>query len=65
MNVLELYDKLIDNGYFTSDELDLVTNINGYSIETLSDCIYCRYGYHSWEQMTGEEEEEELDSCWG
>lgn len=24
---------------------------NGWSIETLNDCIYARYGYHSYEQL--------------
>lgn len=53
--VTELYNQLIDGGYFTTAELNLVTSINGYSIETLNDCIYCRYGYHSFEQMKGYE----------
>ena len=50
--VNRLYEDLIEGGYFTEDELQLVTDINGYSIETLNDCIYCRYGYRSYEQMT-------------
>lgn len=54
-DVNELFEKLIDEGYFTEAELQLVTSINGYSIETLNDCIYCRYGYRSYEQMKGSE----------
>lgn len=46
-----LWDNLIEGGYFTEEELQLVTNINGYNIETLNDCIYCRYGFQDWEQM--------------
>jgi len=53
--VNELYNKLIDEGLFTEEELQLITDINGYSIETLNDCIYARYGYRSYEQMTEEE----------
>jgi len=53
--VNELWQKLIDEGLFTEDELQLITNINGYSIETLNDCLYARYGYRSYEQMTDEE----------
>lgn len=55
MIVTELYDALIDEGLFTSDELDLITSINGYSTDTLNDCIYARYGYRDYEQMKGEE----------
>ena len=49
--VNEIYCALIDNSYFTEEELRLVTDINGWSIETLNDCIYARYGYHSYEQL--------------
>lgn len=49
--VSELYDLLVEGEYFTEAELDLITCINGYSEETLNDCIYARYGYRSYEQM--------------
>jgi hypothetical protein len=49
--VNEIYCALIDNFYFTEEELRLVTDINGWSIETLNDCIYARYRYHSYEQL--------------
>lgn len=54
----EVYNKLIETGCFTEDELQLVTAINGFSILTLNDCIYARYGYHSLEQMEGELEDD-------
>ena len=54
--VIYTWDSLVDAGYFTDKELELVTYINGYNIETLNDCIYARYGYRSLEQM----EESEL-----
>lgn len=47
----ELFDNLIDMGFFTEDELVLVTNINGSTIDTLNDCIFARYGYRSFQQM--------------
>ena len=53
--VTKLYNDLIDEGYFTSDELALITSINGYSIETLNDCIHARYGFHDYEQLTDNE----------
>ena len=54
--VIYTWDSLVDAGYFTDEELELVTCINGYNIEALNDCIYARYGYRSLEQM----EESEL-----
>ena len=50
-DVSKLYNDLIVGAYFTEDELDLVTNINGWSVETLNDCIYARYGFHNYEQL--------------
>ena len=58
-----IYNELIDKGFFTEKELDLVTGINGYNLETLNDC--CRYRYaEDYEDILGlveeDEEEEEL-----
>lgn len=50
-DVAKLYNALIVGAYFTEDELDLVTSINGWSVETLNDCIYARYAFHSYEQL--------------
>lgn len=50
-DVNKLWDKLIEQELFTEEELRLVTDINGYSVETLNECIYARYGYRSLEQM--------------
>jgi hypothetical protein len=46
-----LWDELLENELFTYDELKLLTNINGYSVETLNDAIYSRYGYRDYDQM--------------
>ena len=40
----EKYEKLIDLGLFTYGELQLLTNINGSNLETLSDALFARYG---------------------
>lgn len=53
--VIYVWDKLVDMGLFTDRELELITNINGYNIETLNDAIYSRYGYRSLEQMLEEQ----------
>ena len=57
--VEKIWDYLVENGIATNDELTLVTNINGYNMETLNNVIYARTGYHNIEQLKGEEEEEE------
>ena len=65
-NVEELYDKLLELELFTEEELNLIININGFSIDTLDACLYARYG-SSVEQfleelgLDEEEEEEELE----
>lgn len=46
-----LWNELLEQELFTYDELRLLTNINGYSVETLNDAIYSRYGYRDYEQM--------------
>ena len=51
LNVNELWDQLLDLELFTYEELQLITNINGYSVETLNDAIFARYGYRDLEQM--------------
>lgn len=60
-----IYDLLIELGMFTEAELQLLTKINGFNIETLEDALYCRYGYGSIDQfieeLEGEEEEEEIE----
>mgnify|MGYP001058595394 CR=1 FL=1 len=49
------WDWLLDTGIATEKELQLVTDINGYSIETLNDVLYARTGYRDQEQLEDEE----------
>lgn len=51
-----LWDYLIENSIATQEELELITSINGYSVETLNDVIYARTGYHDLEQLQEESE---------
>lgn len=51
LTAIELYETLLDEELFTDEELRLLTNINGLSIETLNDAIFARYGYRDFEQM--------------
>lgn len=60
--VTKIFNYLIDYNYFTFEELQLLTNINGYSVETLNDAIYSRYGYRDFNQLIGEDNEEDEES---
>jgi len=57
LTVDELWDALVEGGLFTEEELQLVTYIYGYNVETLNAAIYSRYGYRDYEQMMEEREE--------
>ena len=41
------YEWLLGNDYFTEAELQLITNMLGYKIETFNLAVYCRYGYRT------------------
>lgn len=51
----EMWEYLYDRGIATEGELQLVTDINGYTEEALLDILYARTGYRNFEQMEGEE----------
>ena len=53
-NFDDVFEFLIENGYFTFKELQLVAYINGNTISTLNNCIYARYGYHGLKQLINE-----------
>lgn len=50
-NIERVWETLVDMGIATDEELQLVTSINGYNIDTLNDIIYVRTGYHDIEQL--------------
>lgn len=54
MKVTEMWERLLELNIATEDELQLVTDINGYSEETLLDILYARTGYRNFEQMEDE-----------
>ena len=54
MKFNELLEALLDNEYFTQEELELLIAINGNTTETLNNAIYARYGYRNWEQLSAE-----------
>ena len=51
MTLSEMWDRIIEEGIATEEELQLVTDINGYSEETLNDVLYARTGYRDFDQL--------------
>ena len=52
--IKEMWDWLIELGTATEEELQLITDINGYNMDVLNDVLYCRTGYRDREQMESE-----------
>ena len=51
----ELWENLVEYGIATEEELQLVTDINGYSIDTLNSVLYARTAYRNWKQFAENE----------
>ena len=58
IDIESTWDYLVDTGIATEKELQLITNINGYNMESLNDVIYVKTGYRTAEQLQEEETEE-------
>lgn len=54
----EIWNRLINDGSATEDELVLVTSIMGYSTDSLEDVLFARTGYRSIEEMDEEVDDE-------
>ena len=52
--VAEIWDYLEDTGIATDGELQLASNLCGYSVETMEAVIYAKTGYRSLEQLKSE-----------
>ena len=50
MTKTEMWDKLTEMGV-SFETLQTVTDINGYSEETLCDILYSIFGYRNFEQL--------------
>jgi hypothetical protein len=50
----DLWSYFVDNEFFTPAELELLTSINGYNMDTLNDALYARYGYRDLDQLVEE-----------
>lgn len=51
---MDIWQKIEDYGIATYEEIDLVTSINGLSVDTLNDIIYARTGYRDMDQYEEE-----------
>lgn len=49
-----IWDSIIEHGIATEEELQLVTDVAGYSVEVLNSVVYSRTGYNNIEQFEGE-----------
>lgn len=49
--ITEAWDYLTESGIATEEELQLVTSMNGYNIETLESVLYVRTGYRNIDQI--------------
>lgn len=54
--LMKYYDLLLDMGV-SEQTLVFITNINGFSYETLCDILYQVSGYRTFEQLKESEEE--------
>lgn len=50
----EVWDLLIEYGVATQEELELVTCINGYNMDTMNSVLYARTGYRNINQLQNE-----------
>lgn len=46
----EMWDALLDMG-ISEETLQIVTDINGYSEETMQDILYAAFGYRDFDQL--------------
>ena len=46
----EIYDTMLELQICTFEEIELVTNINGYNEQALNDIVYARTGYQDLDQ---------------
>lgn len=61
MTKKELFNRIIEEGIATESEINLVTDITGYSMEILNQIIYARTGYRDIEQYEESEADAEPD----
>lgn len=59
--VEEAWDTLIDDGLVSEETLQVVTSINGYSLDTLEDVLFAVAGENTFAQYLDEDEDDNED----
>lgn len=54
MDFIEQYNYMIDNNIVSEETLKIITDINGDTIDTLNDVLFCVTGYRDIEQFINE-----------
>lgn len=49
--VNEMWDRLIEDGIATEEELQLVTDIVGFNEQAMLDVLYSRTGFRNFDQL--------------
>ena len=57
----DFYEFLVEHEIATEEELDLVTNCYGFTIDTFERVLYYREGYETMEQYLGTEDDDDED----
>jgi hypothetical protein len=65
MSLEEYYNYLIDYEIVSQETLEIITNINGYTEETLDDILYCVSGYRNIEQYLEYEDKNTYNEYYG
>lgn len=55
MSVDEMWDYLLENVGVSEETLQVVTDINGYSEQTMCDILYAVAGYNDFDQLNEED----------
>ena len=53
-DINSMYEALTEYSIATEEELQLITDINGWSEQSLLDVLYVRTGYRNFEQLLNE-----------
>lgn len=53
MTLADMWEELLSMG-ISEETLQVVTDINGYSTESLEDILYATHGYRSFDQLEEE-----------
>lgn len=64
MDIDEVWDLFLDYDICSEETLNVVTSINGYSLETMADILYATTGLRNIEQLKSEfgiEDEEDFE----